>query len=49
MRSGREYGRLLNMSAFTTEKIAVFAPMASASVMITVAVKPGLLLNCRTA
>ncbi len=31
------------------EKIAVFAPMESASVRITVTVKPGLRHNCRTA
>jgi hypothetical protein len=37
------------MSAFTMEKMAVFAPMESAKVRITVAVKPGLRRNCRTA
>jgi hypothetical protein len=31
------------------EKIAVFAPMESAKVRITVPVKPGLRRNCRTA
>jgi hypothetical protein len=30
------------------EKIAVFAPIARARVIMTVALKPGLLLNCRT-
>src|SRR4029077_10857213 len=47
MRSGSEYGRLLSMSAFTMEKIAVFEPNGSARVTITVAVKPGLRRNCR--
>src|ERR1700733_11098992 len=37
------------MSAFTMEKIAVFAPMESASVKITVTVKPGLRHNWRAA
>src|SRR5258708_21436584 len=37
------------MSAFTMEKIAVFAPMESASVRITVTVKPGLRRNWRAA
>src|SRR5216683_4814357 len=37
------------MSAFTMEKIAVFAPMESASVRITVTVKPGLRNNWRVA
>ena len=37
------------MSAFTMEKIAVLAPIESASVRITVAVKPGLRRNWRAA
>src|ERR1700736_837499 len=37
------------MSAFTKEKIAVFAPMASARVMTTVTVNPGLRQSCRMA
>src|SRR5258707_4249788 len=37
------------MSACTMEKIAVFAPMASARVRITVTVKPGLRRNWRAA
>jgi hypothetical protein len=37
------------MSAFTKEKIAVFAPMERARVMMTVTVNPGLRLSWRTA
>ena len=37
------------MSAFTMEKIAVFAPMDKAKVTITVTVKPGLRCNWRPA
>ena len=49
IRSGCEYGRHFSRSALTTEKIAVFAPMESASVRITVPVKAGVRHNCRTA
>ena len=37
------------MSPFTMEKMAVLAPMESASVRTTVKVKPGLSRSCRTA
>src|SRR5579862_7880909 len=37
------------MSAFTKEKIAVLGPTESATVMMTIAVKPGLRLSCLAA
>jgi hypothetical protein len=40
-------GRGRNNSAFTTEKMAVFAPIPSASVKIAMAVKPGLFASIR--
>ena len=46
-RSG--YGRGRSMTASTTLKIAVFAPMPSASVSTTAAVKAGALRSARTA
>src|SRR5205809_3634745 len=39
MRSGCAYGRLFRSSAFTNEKIAVFAPTERASVSTTVRVR----------
>jgi len=45
-RSGSGYGRLFSMSAFTIEKIAVFAPIESPNVIITATVKALLRLNC---
>src|SRR6266516_7553109 len=45
--SGKESGR--NKTPFTTLKMAVFAPMPSASVSTATAVKPGFLSNWRKA
>jgi hypothetical protein len=47
-RSESRKGSGRNNSAFTTEKIAVFAPIPSANVMIATAVKPGALASIRT-
>src|SRR5437016_6108390 len=48
-RSGSRYGRGRSSTALTTLKIAVFAPMPSASVSTATAVKPGFLSNWRKA
>src|SRR5207249_9281147 len=45
--SGKGNGR--NKTPFTTLKMAVFAPMPSASVSTATAVKPGFFRNCRKA
>src|ERR1700733_8931366 len=42
-------GSILSKSAFTTVKIAVFAPMPKARVTMATAVNPGLLRNWRSA
>ena len=42
-------GKGFSNTAFTTEKIAVLAPMPSASVITVTAVNTGLLRNCRSA
>jgi hypothetical protein len=46
-RSGSGYGSGLKSTEFTTEKIAVFAPMPSASASTATAVKPGRFHNTR--
>src|SRR5215469_11812830 len=43
------YGRGLKRTAFTTLKMAVLAPIPSASVNTATKAKPGLLRNCRNA
>jgi hypothetical protein len=48
-RSGSPYGIDRSSTAWTTEKIAVFAPMPSANASNATAVKAGLLRNMRTA
>src|SRR2546425_1147383 len=48
-RSGSRYGRGCNNTALTTLKIAVFAPMPSASVSTATAVKPGFFNSSRKA
>ncbi len=47
MRSGSGYASGRSSTAFTTVKIAVLAPMPSASVRTATAVKPGLFLSIR--
>lgn len=47
-RDGSAYGSGRSMTAFTTLKIAVLAPMPSASVMSAVIAKPGLFRRVRT-
>jgi hypothetical protein len=47
-RDGSRYGSGRSSTALTTEKIAVFAPMPSASVSTATAVKPGFLRIVRT-
>src|SRR5882724_7582294 len=42
------YGRLSSKTAFTTEKIAVFAPIPSASVRIATAANPGFFRSIRS-
>ena len=49
MTSGSSNGIGLRTTAFTTEKIAVFAPMPIVSAAITVSVKPGLSLKSLSA
>src|ERR1035438_8435408 len=49
MRSGWGYGSGWSRTAFTTEKMAVLAPMPSASAVTAVAVNPGLRLSKRQA
>ena len=46
-RSESVYGNGLNTTALTTLKMAVLAPMPSASVMIAIAVKAGRFINNR--
>jgi hypothetical protein len=46
---GSATGRLRSSIAFTSVKIAAFAPIPSASVSTAVIVKPGVFRNCRTA
>ena len=48
-RDGSRYGSGRSRTAFTTEKMAVFAPMPSASVIAATAVKPGLFASIRSA
>src|SRR5439155_7684992 len=48
-RSGSRYGSGRSKTALTTLKIAVFAPMPSASVSTATAVKPGFFSNWRKA
>jgi hypothetical protein len=48
MRSAFRYGKRRNNTLSTTLKIAVLAPMPSASVITTMAVKPGCFNNPRT-
>jgi hypothetical protein len=45
--SGSLYGNGRSNTALTTLKIAVFAPMPSASVMTAIKVKPGFFNNIR--
>ena len=47
--SGFEYGSGLRRTAYTTLKMAVLAPMPSASVQMAAAAKPGVLRNERSA
>ena len=47
-RSGSGNGNGLSSTAFTKLKIAVFAPMPSASVITAMAVKPGCFSSDRT-
>jgi hypothetical protein len=49
MRSGSGYGSGFSKTAFTTVKMAVLAPMPSASVRTATAVKPGFLRSVRNA
>src|SRR4051812_16118144 len=49
MRSGSENGRSRSRTAFTTLKIAVFAPIPSASAQIATSVKPGDFRSVRNA
>ena len=49
MRSGSGYGSGRSKTAFTTEKMAVLAPMPSASVSTATVVKPGFLRSMRSA
>ena len=48
-RDGSGYGSGLRMTALTTLKMAVFAPIPSASVSMVTSVYAGLLRRCRTA
>jgi len=48
-RDGSLYGSGVSSTPFTTEKIAVLAPMPSASVSTTMSVKPGLFARVRRA
>src|SRR5579864_7819177 len=47
--SGWGYVRGFSRIVFTTEKIAVFAPIPTASTMIAITVKPGVLASDRSA
>src|SRR5947199_8880224 len=49
IRSASGYGSGRRRTALTILKIAVFAPMPSASVMIATAPNAGFLINCRKA